>query len=218
MDDCWDGIDVIKTDISQGIDECYYTKIDIASSAVFSFFERYVADTRMHSALHSHFNTRRFKNYDDLKLVLLIDVIRAYSELDHSTRLNCPEGIALLMLLVKFFRQDFLLTYEGLKNVPPDIINLDGIVPYISACSEVIDVPKDHSVISLLLLEVHPHSDRIYRVAMYRLFEAISEVDGIISQSEKEYLMTLLHLDDNDVSNDIEIDSIFSKLRDSNPN
>lgn len=202
--------DNLKSDLSSGIEESYFEKIDQASSMILSFYERYVADTRMHVELHELVNTRRRKNYDDLKLMLMVDVIRAYEGLNHSTRLNCPEGIALLMLLVKFFRPDYFLSYSGLKEIPTEIINLDGIVPYISQCSEEIDIPSDESVISLLLQEVHPKVDRTYRIAMYRLFEAVSAVDGIITQSEREYLMSLLHLDDDDLSNDIVIESSIS--------
>ncbi len=203
--------DDFKTDLSTGIEESYFDKIDHASSTILSFFERYIADTRMHVVLHERVNTRRRKNYDDLKLMLMVDVVRAYEGLNHSTRLNCPEGIALLLLLVKFFRQDYFISYQGLKEIPSDIINLDGIVPYISDVSDQLDIPMTESVISLLLLEAHPKADRAYRTAMYGLFEVISEVDGVISQSEREYLMTLLHLDDEDVTNDIDIDSIFSR-------
>lgn len=183
--------DEFKTDLSEGVEESYFDKIDHASSTILAFYERYIADTKMHAALHGHVNTRRRKNYDDLKLMLMVDVIRAYEGLDHSTRLNCPEGIALLLLLVKFFRQDYFISYEGLKEIPTDIINLDGIVPYIFNVSEQIDIPLEESVISLLLLEAHPNADKTYRAIMYALFEAISEVDGKISQSEREYLDNL---------------------------
>ena len=210
--------DSFKSDMSVGIDEKYFDKIDQASSMILSFYERYIADTRMHMALHERVNTRRRKNYDDLKLMLMVDVIRAYEGLNHSTRLNCPEGIALLMLLVKFFRPDYFISYQGLKEIPEDIINLDGLVPYISDCSEQIDIPLEENVISLLLQDVHPNADKTYRSAMYLLFEAISEVDGVISLSEREYLMTLLRLDDDDVTNDIIIDSIFTRETQANDN
>lgn len=203
--------DDFKSDLSTGIDEKYFDKIDQASSMILSFYERYIADTRMHVALHERVNTRRRKDYNDLKLMLMIDVIRAYEGLNHSTRLNCPEGIALLLLLVKFFRPDYFISYLGLKAIPTDIINLDGLVPYISNCSDQIDIPMEESVISVLLQDVHPKTDKTYRIAMYALFEAISEVDGVISRSEREYLMTLLRLDDDDVTNDIVIDSIFTR-------
>jgi hypothetical protein len=143
--------------------------------------------------------------------MLMIDVVRAYEGLNHSTRLNCPEGIALLLLLVKFFRPDYFISYQGLKAIPTDIINLDGLVPYISNCSDQIDIPMEDSVISVLLQDVHPKADKTYRIAMYALFEAISEVDGVISLSEREYLMSLLRLDDDDMTNDIVIDSIFTR-------
>ena len=203
--------DVFMNDLSEGIEESYFEKIDQATSMVLSFYERYIADTRMHIALHERINTRRRKNYDDLKLMLMIDVVRAYEGLNHSTRLNCPEGIALLLLLVKFFRPDYFISYQGLKTIPTDIINLDGLVPYISNCSDQIGIPIEESVISVLLQNVHPKADKTYRIAMYVLFEAISDVDGIISPSEREYLMTLLRLDDDDVTNDIVIDSIFTR-------
>lgn len=210
-----DGLETIdedfKIDLSTGIDEKYFDKIDQASSMVLSFYERYIADTRMHVALHERVNTRRRKDYNDLKLMLMIDVVRAYEGLNHSTRLNCPEGIALLLLLVKFFRPDYFISYQGLKVIPTDIINLDGLVPYISNCSDQIDIPMEDSVISVLLQDVHPKADKTYRIAMYALFEAISEVDGVISLSEREYLMSLLRLDDDDVTNDIVIDSIFTR-------
>lgn len=203
--------DDFKSDLSTGIDEKYFDKIDQASSMIMSFYERYIADTRMHVALHGRVNTRHRKDYNDLKLMLMIDVVRAYEGLNHSTRLNCPEGIALLLLLVKFFRPDYFISYQGLKAIPTDIINLDGLVPYISNCSDQIDIPIEDSVISVLLQDVHPKADKTYRIAMYALFEAISEVDGVISLSEREYLMSLLRLDDDDVTNDIVIDSIFTR-------
>lgn len=210
--------DTFKSDLSAGIEEAYFNKIDQASSMIFSFYERYIADTRMHVALHERVNTRRRKDYNDLKLMLMIDVVRAYEGLNHSTRLNCPEGIALLLLLVKFFRSDYFISYQGLKAIPTDIINLDGLVPYISNCSDQIDIPIEESVISVLLQNVHPKADKTYRIAMYALFEAISEVDGVISLSEREYLMSLLRLDDDDVTNDIVIDSIFTREAQANDN
>ena len=210
--------DDFKSDLSTGIDEKYFDKIDQASSMILSFYERYIADTRMHVALHERVNTRRRKDYNDLKLMLMIDVVRAYEGLNHSTRLNCPEGIALLLLLVKFFRPDYFISYQGLKAIPTDIINLDGLVPYISNCSDQIDIPMEESVISVLLQDVHPKADKTYRIAMYALFEAISEVDGVISLSEREYLMSLLRLNDDDVTNDIVIDSIFTREAQANDN
>lgn len=195
----------ITSDLSFGISEDYFDKVDQASSQLYSFYEKYIADSRMHQALHELINTRRRKNYDDLKLILMVDVIRAYECLDHSTRLNSPEGIALLLLLVKFFKSDFFISFQGLQAIPSTVINLDGIIPYVSACSDEIDISKDESVISILLQQVHPKADKTYRQCLYYLFEAVSNVDGVISKSETEYLMGLLHLDDDDISNDIAV-------------
>ncbi|MBR3030546.1 MAG: hypothetical protein IKH93_05300 [Bacteroidales bacterium] len=202
---CRNGISVDVYDA--GTTEEYFRQIDQCTSLLVSFYDRYIADTKMHLALHKRINTRHRKNYDDLKLMLMIDVIRAYEELNHPTRLHSPEGIALLLLLVKLFRQDYVVSYIGLKTIPYDIINLDGLVPFISECSDRIDIPVNDSVISTLLQTVHPQADNIYRISLYHLFESVAAVDGAISQSEKEYLMTLLHLDDDDIGNDIKIET-----------
>jgi hypothetical protein len=200
--------DVITVDISNpNISIDYFNKIDHLSSVLVAFYDNYIADARMHQALHELFNTRRRKNYDDLKLALMVDVVRAYEGLDHSTSLQTPEGIALLMLLVKMFRPDYFINYSELNAVPSDIINLDGIVPYISACSDEMSTVEEGLIISKLLSGVHSKAEPTYRKCLYYLFEAVSNVDGVISISEKEYLMELLNLNDDDVSNDISVES-----------
>ena len=196
--------EVITVDVSnEEVTLDYYNKIDYYSSLLVSFYENYIADPKMHQALHGLFNTHRRKNYDDLKLILMVDVIRAYEGLDHSTSLQTPEGITLLLLLVKLFRPDYSISYEGLKEIPSDIIDLDGIVPYIAACSDEIKMEQEESIISILLQDVNPKAEISYRKCLYFLFDAVSNVDGMVSISEKEYLMSLLKLDDDDVSNDI---------------
>lgn len=112
---------------------------------------------------------------------------------------------------MKLFRPDYFVTYEGLKAIPEEIINLDGIVPYISGCSAQIDIPEKESVISTLLLAVCPKAERMYRIILYRLFESVAKVDGVITEHEQDYLKKLLHLDDDDIYNDIVIDSIFEE-------
>ncbi len=200
--------DVITVDISNpNISIDYFNKIDHLSSVLVAFYDNYIADARMHQALHELFNTRRRKNYDDLKLALMVDVVRAYEGLDHSTSLQTPEGIALLMLLVKMFRPDYFINYSELNAVPSDIINLDGIVPYISACSDEMSTVEEGLIISKLLSGVHSKAEPTYRKCLYYLFEAVSNVDGVISISEKEYLMELLNLNDDDVCNDISVES-----------
>lgn len=202
----------VVTDLSAGINESYFNKVDNASSRIQFFYERYVADTKMHQTLHSFVNTRRRKNYDDLKLMLMIDIVRGYEGLNHSTRLNSPEGIALLLMLVKIYCPDNNITYDTLKEIPETIINLDGLIPFIANCANRInDILSENSIISTLLLEAHPKIEETYRICLYYFFEAVAEVDGFISNSEREFLLTLLRLDDNDVTTDIVIESIFNQ-------
>lgn len=194
-----------------GISEEYFEKVDHASSMIAQLFDRYINTDNMQKKLHERIRTGRYKNRDDVKLCLMIDIVRCYYGLDHRTSLNTPEGIALLLLLVKLFREDYTITYSGLSEIPSSIINLDGLVTYISDCSDEIDIPSDQCVLTTILQDKYPSVDRSYRIALYRFCEAISEVDGVISVSEREFLMALLRLDDEDVTNDIDIDSIFNR-------
>ena len=199
-------------DLSQtGITEEYFDKVDSASSMIIMLYERHLNTNPMQRLLHDNIRTGRYKNRDDVKLCLMIDIVRCYYGLGHRTSLNSPEGIALLLLLIKLFRNEYTITYKGLGEIPNYIIDIDGLVPYISECSDQIDIAKDQSVLSTLLQNKYPQVDRSYRIALYRYCEAISEVDGTISREEREFLMTLLRLDDDDVTNDILIDSIFNR-------
>lgn len=203
--------DEITVDISFNGTTCdYFKKIDMTSSLLISFYERYIATTAVHNALYNNVMLYKRRTFDDLKLCLMIDVIRCYDGLNHSTSLITKEGLGLLLILVKIYIPGVILNFEDLSAVPESIINLDGLIPYISACSDEIGIPSDQSIISTLLQQVSPKSDKLFRGLFYRFCEAIAEADGEISISEKEWLMAILHLDDDDVSNDINIDSIFS--------
>ena len=202
----------LTVDLSySGVTPEYFEKVDNASSWLISFYNRHVAITSVHNALYDNTLLYKRRTYDDLKLCLMIDVIRCYQGLNHSTSLNSKEGLGLLILLIKMFKPSYILTYEGLPAIPESIINLDSLVPYVCACSDEINIPSDKSIISTLLQQVKPKEDKLYREIIYRFCEAISEADGEISISEREWLMCILHLDDDDISNDIKINSIFNR-------
>lgn len=204
--------DEITVDLSEsGVTPEYFDKVDNASSWLISFYNRYVATTLVHNTLYDNTLLYKRRTYDDLKLCLMIDVIRCYQGLDHPTSLNSKEGLGLLILLIKMYKPSYVLTYEGLSAIPESIINLDSLVPYVGACSDEINISSDKSIISTLLQLVKPKEDKLFREIFYRFCEAISEADGNISISEREWLMCILHLDDDDITNDINIDSIFNR-------
>ena len=103
------------------------------------------------------------------------------------------------------------MSFGELSEIPQFIINLDRMVSFIHGCIDETEIMKNQSIISVLLQIVNPEADKDYRILLYKLCEAISEVDGRISISEREFLMNVLRLDDDDVTNDIETDSIFNR-------
>ena len=186
-----------------GITEEYFDKVDSASSMIIMLYERHLDTSSIQRLLHDSIKTGRYKNRDDVKLCLMVDIVRCYYGLGHRTSLNTPEGIALLLLLVKLFRNEYTITFNGLRAIPSYIIDTDGLVPFISECSDQIIIPNDQCVLTTILHEKHPSIDESYRIVLYRFCEAISAVDGTISRDEREFLLTLLRLDDDDTTNDI---------------
>lgn len=196
---------------SSGITREYYAKIDERSDDILDFFQKNIANQVVRDALKDIANIEGYRNDDDLMLCLLMDIVHCFDGLDHPTRLSTCEGIALLNVMEKVYRPDYYMSFEELSEVPSFIINLDAMVTYIAACIEATDIVKSQSIVSALLQKVNPEADKEYRILLYRFCEAISDVDGIISIPEREFLMNILRLDDNDTTTDIHTDSIFTR-------
>lgn len=205
----YDGIYVDLT--TCGITKEYFERIDSATSNLVVFFNDQVADSTIVTALNVFLNEPNSKNigYENLKLCLLIDTLRCFIGLDHSTNINTPEGLAILILLTKIYYPYVSISYDFLKEVPEFILSLDGLVPYIGQCSAEIGNKKDEIIISRFLFDINPNADIQYRILLYNFCEAVAKADDIITISEKEWLMSVLRLDDEDINNDINIDSIF---------
>lgn len=205
-------LDDITVDLSNsGVTPEYYAKIDERSDALLDFFQREVARSEVRDTLQGMMTINGFKDDDDLMLCLLMDFVHCFENLNHPTNLNTSEGIALLNVLEKVYRPDYYMPFEELSVVPRFIIDLDGMVSYIEGCIGETPLLKTQSIISALLQVVRPESDKEYRILLYRLCESVSEADGYISNEERDFLMSLLRLDDDDVTNDIETDSIFCR-------
>lgn len=203
--------DEILSDISSNkISREYFERIDHETSRLIAFYHDNIAKPATRAIFYEHIPETKKKGFGDLKLCLLIDVLRCYDGLDHPTNLTTPEGVALLIFLSKAYRPKFFFTYETLCKIPERIINLDAIVPYIGACSDEIWNDEAGLIISNLFHEINPKADILYRQLIYSLCEAIAKVDGVISICEKEWLMRVLRLDDGDENTNINIDSIFT--------
>ena len=202
----------IPVDLSNsGVTREYYTKIDERCDALLVFFQKEIVKAEVREGLRRLVTIDGYKDDEDLMLCLMMDFVHCFEGLGHSTSLNTCEGIALLNVMEKVYRPDYYMSFEELSEVPQFIINLDGMVSYIEGCIEATELLKTQSIISALLHNVNPEADKEYRVLLYRLCESISEADGVISREEREFLMSVLRLDDDDVTNDIETDSIFNR-------
>ncbi len=192
--------------LSDTVTEPYFDKVDFATSMMLSFYEKHLKNRLVLNSIEGLLYTRKLEDYEGVRLCLLIDVFRCYVEQGHTTRLNSPEGVALLMVLVKFLVPDYTMTYQDLKSVPSEVVNLDGLIPYIEACSHDIGIPMGECVVSKVLNNISPKNERRYRIILYRFCSAVAEVDGVITEAEDDYIKTLLRLDDDDPDNDIVID------------
>ena len=204
--------DAVTIDLTRsGVTRDYYSLIDERSDNLLTFFQLRIANQEVRDALQEVVSIEGYQGDEDLMLCLLMDFVHCFEELDHRTNFSACEGLALLNLMVKVYRPDYYMTFEELSEVPQFIINLDGMVSFIEECIEETEIIKDQSLVSFLLQKVNPEAGKEYRILLYKLCEAISEVDGVISVSEREFLMNVLRLDDDDINNDIEIDSIFKR-------
>lgn len=192
-----------------GITEEYFSKIDLLSDTLLAFLQdKVIVPEVMKEASHIFPFEGRAK--DGVLLCFLMELVNCYGEMNHRTNLTSCEGIALLNILAKVYRPDYYMAYKFLSEVPQIIINLDEMVSYINNCIEATPQLKNESLVSLLLQGIDSDVDKEYRIRMYYLCEAITEADGMITPSESDYLKSLLRLDDDDINNDIIIDSIFN--------
>lgn len=204
--------DDVPVDLTRsGVTPEYYAKIDERSDDMLDFFQKKIANQAVREALNGMVTIEGYRDDEDLMLCLLMDIVHCFDGLGHPTSLDTCEGIALLNMMEKVYRPDYYMSFEELSEVPGFIINLDAMVTYIVSCIEATDIMKSQSIVSALLQQVDPDADKEYRILLYRFCEAISEVDGVISVLEREFLMNILRLDDNDVTTDIHTDSIFTR-------
>lgn len=205
-------LDGITVDLTiSGISPDYYAKIDERSNDILAFFQKEIANQKVRKALKELVAIEGYCNDDDLMLCLLMDIVHCFDSMNHPTSLSTSEGIALLNVLEKVYYPDYYMSFDELSEVPSFIINLDAMVAYIANCIDATEIIKSQSIISTLLQKVNPEADKVYRILLYRFCEAISEVDGVISIPERELLMNILRLDDNDVTTDVHTDSIFTR-------
>ena len=85
--------------------------------------------------------------------------------------------------------------------------SLIDIIPYIDQCSQEIG-NTNTLLISSVLESTDPDADILYRQLLYKLCKSIASVDGNLAIEEKEWLEEIARLDDDDLTNDIDVNDI----------
>lgn len=191
---------LLQYDITQD----YYNQVDKAAGLLKNFYEKYLKGTNVEEAINERVQCSRAEN---VKFILLVDVLRCYDGLDHPTSFTTPEGIALMVLLGKILCVGEIQTYEQLKSVSSANLSLIDIIPYINEVSD--ELGNRYSLfLSSIIEKESPSVDRLYRMLLYNLCKKIAEIDEEISFSEKEWLNEIALLNDDDPDNDIDISGL----------
>lgn len=197
--------DDLATDLIQyGISQDYYNQVDKAAGLLKNFYEKYLTKVEIEAETNRYFQNDRVEN---VKFVLLIDVLRCYDGLNHPTTFTTPEGIALMILLGKILSVGEIQSYNQLEFVNSSTLSLIDIIPYIFECSG--ELGNRYSLfLSSMLEKESPDVARLYRLLLYNLCKKIAEVDSEISLSENEWLNEIALKNDNNPDNDIDISGL----------
>lgn len=192
----------IATNLLQyGITEDYYNEVVKATELLCNFYNKYMTNDIIRSAVYERLNNNQA---DNVRFCMLADVLRCYEVLNHPSSFTTPEGIALMILLGKIFGFGEVNSYEQLGAVNSVTLSLIDIIPYISEFSD--ELGQKYSLFMSTIFEKEsPDIDQLYRRLLYTLCKKIAEVDGKLSLSEKDWLNEIALLNDDDPDNDMDI-------------
>lgn len=192
-------------DLSQnGVTESYFGNVSDAAQAITDFYKEYLSLPDISKQISTKYS---FDSESDVKLALIIDVLRCYDGLGHSTSFNTPEGIAIMIFLGKIYEVERIYSFKDLSDIDFGTVSLIDIIPYIDKCSQEIG-NTNTLLISSVLESTDPDADILYRQLLYKLCKSIASVDGNLAIEEKEWLEEIARLDDDDLTNDIDVNDI----------
>ena len=192
-------------DLSQnGVTESYFGNVSDAAQAITDFYKEYLSLPDISKQISTKYS---FDSESDVKLALIIDVLRCYDGLGHSTSFNTPEGIAIMIFLGKIYEVERIYSFKDLSDIDFGTVSLIDIIPYIDQCSQEIG-NTNTLLISSVLESTDPDADILYRQLLYKLCKSIASVDGNLAIEEKEWLEEITRLDDDDLTNDIDVNDI----------
>ena len=145
--------------LQYGITEDYYRKVDEATELLFTFYNARLDNATIHNALSYRLNDNHAGN---VKMCLLIDVLKCYDGLSHPSTFTTPEGTALLLLLDKILGNREIKSYAHLGAVSSPTLSLIDIIPYVSECSE--GLGTNYSLyLPTILQKKSPRDEHLYR-------------------------------------------------------
>lgn len=197
--------DGISVDLSHnGVTPEYYVNVVNSANELIEFYDNNMKRIDAIKALCGEYS---LESKDDGKLAMLIDVIRCYDGLGHSTSFNTPEGIAIMIFLGKLYDVERILSISDLSDVDSGTLSLIDILPYVDECSHELG-NRTKLLISPILESIDNIADVQYRKLLYKFCKDVASVDGEISIGEKEWLEEIARLGDNDPTNDIDVSDI----------
>lgn len=194
----------VPVDLSEiGITEEYFEKISFSISIFERMHSKLLANKDAEYSLSDILKGNIGNPDDDLKLCIILDVYRCLTGLGHSTSIHTPEGFAFFMLLGRFFLPDIRLSFDTLSCVPSDFISLADLVPCLGQCLDTLESDDSELLISTFLENTDERQVVPYRKRLYSFCVSVSRIDGYVSEQEKEWLETILRLNDGNPDTDI---------------
>lgn len=187
-----------------GVTQNYYERITSSADQLIGFYKNKLNQT---DTIKAFCQAYLLESEEDVKLALLVDVMRCYDGLGHSTSFNTPEGIAIMIFLGMLYDVERIMSLTDLSDVDSGTLALIDILPYVDECSHELG-NRSKLLLSPIIEGIDGNTDEQYRKLIYKFCKNIASVDDEISIEEKEWLEEIARLDDDDPTNDIDVSSL----------
>jgi SpoVK/Ycf46/Vps4 family AAA+-type ATPase len=183
------------------ITEPYFNTINDVVEKTVSFYKNLNNNESLQSAVNitlvnvsTEVNSMEFA--EKIRLLLLFDITKCYIELGYPVNLKSKEGFGLILLLSRIMRN-----IEPVKYSSINVILTDSIVKIHEDFIKQSGINTGTSTkfyLSQILAKYDTDLQKQYHVLLYRFASVIAKADGVISETEQQWLSELLKLSDND--------------------
>lgn len=188
-------------DLTQYISEEDFKRYKKAIELLVVYCDKYLINKKIFDSVSSVFQN---ENGNNVKLSVLIDIIRCYDGLNHPTSFNSAEGIALMMFVGDYFSIESINSYNELKHTSEIAVSLIDLIPCVCEFSAKIG-DCYNLFLAPIIDQYNRENAKMYRILLYNFSKRVAEIDSKISESEDDWLKEILLLNDDDTSNDIVI-------------